>query len=138
MEVAAGDVVKVLDSGAGTFELVRRGGNVCVQFYLSEEESGDAAAAKEEAAAIGDALQPLGGWIDRVVPGLIAFSVSVSVGFAAIEELAIAAVARRPGAQWQYANVYDPVSGEPLGWWEQVFRWSRLDHYPWCARPAPW
>ena len=41
------------------------------------------------------------------------------VGFTAIEEAVGAAVGRHPEAQWQYSNVYDPVTGEPIGWWRE-------------------
>lgn len=117
-ELAAGDVVRVVDDATGEFEIVSRGGNVCVQFYLAASEADDAVATKREVAALREQLQPLGGRIDGYTPGLIALTLSAGIGFSVIEELLSIAVARRKGAQWQYSNVYDPTTGEPLGWWE--------------------
>ncbi len=117
-EVAAGDVIRISDDETGRFEIVRRGGNVCVQLYLADAEADDAEATQSEVEAIRADLEPLGGTVDASTPGLIAFTLAAEVGFSAIELVAAAAVARRPGAQWQYSNVYDPMTGEPLGWWE--------------------
>lgn len=36
MGLAAGDVIRTTDAATGAFEIVARGGNVCVQFYLGE------------------------------------------------------------------------------------------------------
>jgi hypothetical protein len=119
MEVAAGDVIRVVDSETGTFEIVRRGGNVCVQFYLGESDVDDAQATAHAASAIAAHLEPLGGFIDGQTAGLIAFTVPAEVGLPAIEQVFDSAAERWPGAQWQYANVYDPVTGDPLGWWER-------------------
>ena len=63
-------------------------------------------------------LKALGGWMDGSGPGLIAFSLPVNVWFPAIEKVFAAALLRYPGAEWQFSNVYDPTSGDPLGWWE--------------------
>lgn len=104
-EVAAADVIKVSNDETGEFEVVSRGGNVCVQFYLAEAEASDADATEREVAAIRAEVEPLGGRVDAYAAGLIAFTLSVRVGFFVIEQVSAAAVARRPGAQWQYANV---------------------------------
>lgn len=119
-EVAAGDVIRIFNEETGEFEIIARGGNVCVQFYMADAEADDADATQSEVAAISAEIEPLGGRVDASTPGLIAFTVSVQVGFAAIERVSAAAMARRPGAQWQYSNVYHPTTGEPLGWWESV------------------
>jgi hypothetical protein len=118
MDVAAGDVIRVVDSETGTFEIVRRGGNVCVQFYLGESDVNDAQATARAASAIAADLEPLEGSIDGQTPGLIAFTVPAAVGLPEIERVFDSAAGRWPGAQWQYANVYDPATGDPLGWWK--------------------
>ena len=64
-------------------------------------------------------LGPLGGTLDGPTPGLLAFTVPIDLGFPAIDQLFEDAVERWPGSQWQYTNVYDPISGQPLGWWER-------------------
>lgn len=116
--VASGDTVKILNDETGTFEIVTRSGNVCVQFYLGESEADDAGATVAIADAIAPDVESLGGRIDAHTPGLIAFTVPVDVGFPTIEAICAAAVDRSAGAQWQYSNVYDPATGAPLGWWK--------------------
>lgn len=118
-EVASGDVIRIVNNETGEFTIVRRGGNVCVQFYLPEPLSDDADATAELARAIAQQLAPLGGREDARTPGLIVFTIPITAGFLAIEQVFADALARHPGAQWQYSNVYDPITGEPLGWWSQ-------------------
>lgn len=117
-EVAAGDVVRILNNETGAFQVVTRGGNVCVQFYLGTTEADDAKKTREAAEAIALKIRPLGGRMDGHTPGLISFTVPVDVGFPAIEKVFAAAVARYAGSQWQFSNVYDPITGDPLGWWK--------------------
>lgn len=93
-------------------------GNVCVQFYLGAAEADDGEATARAARAIATDVASLGGALDAQTPGLIAFTIPVAVGFPAIEAIFAGAVERHPGAAWQYANVYDEATGDPLGWWE--------------------
>ena len=51
---------------------------------------------------------------------LISTTVNVSAGFAEIEAAFNKAAAECKGAQWQFANVYDPISGNPSGWWNRI------------------
>lgn len=117
-EVASGDVIRVINHDSGEFEIVVRGGNVCVQFYLGESDVDDAEATTRIAKAVARDIEPLGGSIDAQTPGLIAFTIPVGVGFPAIERVFAAAAGQYTGAEWQYSNVYDPETGDPLGWWE--------------------
>jgi len=91
-EVAAGDIIKVIDAEKGTFEIIRRGRNIGVQFYLGEDEATTA--------------------------GLISLTIPVCSGFPAIEDVLEFTVGKNPGTQWQYTNVFDPITGESLGWWK--------------------
>jgi len=116
-EVASGDVIRVTNDETGEFEIVIRGGNVCVQFYLGKPYADDAEVTMKVADEIAQDIKPLGGSMDAQTPGLIAFTIPVDVGFPAIEAVFAEAEERYPGAQWQYTNVYDPVTGESLGWW---------------------
>ena len=118
MSVASGDVVRVSEPDTGKFEIVKRGGNVCVQFYLSEAD--DADATSRVAKGLEALLRPLGGRVDATTAGLVSCTVPVSVGFPAIEQVFRRATDQATGAQWQYANVYDSDSGEPLGWWNET------------------
>jgi hypothetical protein len=117
-QVAAGDVIRILDSETGTFEIVARGGNVSVHFYLCEHDADDAEATARIAKDIAPDIAELRGRMDGQTAGLIVYSIPSGAGFQAIEKVFEAAVRRHLGAQWQYCNVYDPRTGEPLRWWE--------------------
>ncbi len=121
-EVASGDIIQVLDSATGEFEIVERSGNICVQFYLGQDDADDADATAAAAEVIRAGIEPIGGRIDGTTRGLISSTVHVRAGLPTIERTFSLAAERFPGAQWQFANVYDPVydpaSGEPLLWWD--------------------
>ncbi len=117
MEVASGDVVRVLDSVTGAFEVVQRSGNVCVQLYLGPSHVSDVRATANVADVIKARIEPLGGRVDGMTSGLISSTVPVAVGFPAIERVFGVIARESEGAQWQFANVYDVATGEPLGWW---------------------
>ncbi len=116
-QVAAGDVLRILNAGDGTFEIEKRGGNLCIQFYLSPDQLECESATAGAQKLLESELRPLGGRIDGRTTGLISCTVPVSVGFGVVEELFNVAAEKTSGAQWQYGNVYHPESGEPLGWW---------------------
>jgi len=116
-EVAAGDIVKVINSEHGTFELVRRGGNVCVQFYLAAEQADSAESTRRVVEFFERELKPVGGRVDNQTLGLVSCTIPAAAGFGTIENIFSGAVEVFSGAQWQYGNVYDPSSGEPIGWW---------------------
>jgi hypothetical protein len=118
MGAAAGDVLKLVDDETGAFEIIARGGNVAVHFYLREEDMNDVAATDLVASTIAREIASLGGSIDGQTAGLIVFTLPVRVGFPAIERIFESAAQRFGGAEWQFANVYDPVNGDPLRWWE--------------------
>lgn len=117
MQLAAGDTIRVANSDVGSFDSVTRGGNVAVQFYLSENESNDPEATVQVANRVMPEVVRLGGRLDGQTAGLIVFTIPVGAGFSAIEDVFAAAVCEFPGSQWQYANVY-AATGEPLRWWE--------------------
>jgi hypothetical protein len=117
-EVVYGDVIRIVDESTGLFEMVERGGNVGVQLYLAAEHAHDEDATARVAKELGRVLKPVGGRVEAHTAGLVALSLPVRVGFVAVEGILSAMVAEHPGAQWQYTNVYDAVTGEPLGWWD--------------------
>ncbi len=119
MGAAAGDVIRVTNHDTGEFEVVVRGGNVCVHFYLVESDADDLEATVKVARELSREVQALGGAMDAHTPGLIAFTLPVAVGFPTIERVFADAAERHRGAEWQYSNVYHPATGAPLGWWEQ-------------------
>ncbi|MEL6183167.1 MAG: DUF4265 domain-containing protein [Myxococcota bacterium] len=86
--VVSGDVVRILDDAMGVHEVISRGGNVGVQFYL-----------------------------DGLTAGLAMFTLPLpKKGFEALGDLLDAVAIARPGSEWQYTNVFD-ARDEPLGWW---------------------
>ncbi|WP_422135469.1 DUF4265 domain-containing protein [Endozoicomonas sp. ALD040] len=116
-EVASGDVIKVTNAETGGFEIIRRSGNICIQFYLCEDKGDDAQFTSDLAEDVGVLIEPLNGRIDAITAGLFSLTIPAVSGFQAIEKVFEMAVEKCPGSQWQYANVYDTVTGEPLGWW---------------------
>ena len=117
-EVASGDIVKITDTNLGSFEVVQRSGNICVQFYLGQRDADDINVTNYLVEKLSAIIEPLEGRVDAVTPGLISLTIPAKSGFSRIERAIQMATQYSSGAQWQYANVYDPVSGEPLGWWE--------------------
>ncbi len=120
MDAAAGDVVKIVDEESGSFEILKRGGNVCVQVYLGELDADDSEATTRLAENLLRLLSPLGGRVAGVTPGLVSFTVPARSGLSAIEAVFNHAADLSKGAQWQYANVYDPATGDQLEWIRQI------------------
>ncbi|MCD2515607.1 DUF4265 domain-containing protein [Massilia sp. G4R7] len=116
MGLAAGDTIRILDHEVDAFEVVARGGNVAAQFYLAEW--GDPRVTAEAASSITSMVVAAGGRLDVHTTGPMVYTIPIETGFPAIEQIFAEAVDAFPGAQWQYANVYDLIAGEPLNWWE--------------------
>jgi Domain of unknown function (DUF4265) len=109
---AAGDEIELREDG--TFNVVARGGQLAVQL-LATKPFDDAAVH-----ALTAQLAALGGYLDGGHLTLRIFTVPVSAGFAAVEVVMDAFVARHCGTEWYFGNVYDPVDGvTPLGWWTE-------------------
>jgi uncharacterized protein DUF4265 len=107
--IAAGDVIHVTDPGLGLFDVLVRGGNVAVKLGAPEP-------LEPSLAAVCADVEALGGRLDGAIERAAVWTIPVSAGFAQIEKAMAAAVARIPGAEWWYGNVYDD-EGKPLGWW---------------------
>jgi len=117
IKVASGDVVQILNDETGAFNIVSRGGNVCVHFYLGKENADDYEFTTDVAKEITEEIDAFGGSMDGVKAGLIVFTLPIGMGFSEIESVFAGALERYQGAVWQYSNVYDTVTGEPLNWW---------------------
>jgi hypothetical protein len=48
----------------------------------------------------------------------LVFSIPVASGFAPVEDIFKQFCGSEAGATWWFGNVYDPVSGSPLNWWQ--------------------
>lgn len=119
LQLAAGDTIKITDHETGKFEIVARSGNVAIQFYLPEDETDNANATANVVKKLTPEVIALAGRLDGQTAGLIVFTIPITAGFAAIEKIFDRAASEFSGSQWQYSNVYDVKTGEPLRWWEQ-------------------
>jgi hypothetical protein len=105
---AAGDVIEVADDG--TPLVVKRGGNLALQVFAPDDV----------ADALWMLLRPLGGRLDgRIHDTLSVFTLPGDTGFAKIEHLLDAVVARHADVEWLYGNVFDVDGVTPLGWWRE-------------------
>jgi hypothetical protein len=113
--LASGDVVKML-SDTREFDLVQRSGNLSIRVF-----------SRSDIQAIADLLTPelekLGGELDRETPRMLVYSIHVSCGFSAIENILNEFVGRDGQSAWMYGNVYDPTDGQtPLNWWLDLLK----------------
>jgi hypothetical protein len=108
--LAAGDVFKV--NPDKTFEVVERGGNVCIQIFHPSD-------VREIEGRASPAMQAIGGRLDGLAAKELVYTISASVGFTAIEAALDKILSEFPTAEWLYGNVYDPNDGvTPLNWWK--------------------
>jgi len=114
--LASGDHVRVVNPATAEYELERRSGNLCVRVMRKE-------GVDRIAEDLIPALEKLGGQLDVRSDRALIFSIHVSIGFPAIEELLNGHCGRHQGAAWYYGNVYDPTDGiTPLLWWQDFAR----------------
>lgn len=109
--VAADDTIRV--RAPHEFDVVRRGGNLCVQIFVpSGIDAVEQVATRE--------LMSISGRMDGKVTGLLIYTVPLLSGFGSVERVLNSLVQTFPGVEWYYGNVYDPVDGTtPLNWWKR-------------------
>lgn len=106
--IAAGDQIRL--HAGGSFEVVRRGGNICLLVVPDE------APAPDDLAPLRDAFDELGGIVELPPDRrFIVITVPAAPGFDAVEA-AIDDWTGPRGHHWEYGNVYD-TDGNPLNWW---------------------
>ena len=109
--IASGDIIRLSLEIRGRFEVIERGGNVCIQVY------GDSVIDQIQL-GFGHLIEQLGGWLDDKGSQVMVYTVPISAGFPAIEKVMAGIVNAFPGVVWSYGNVYDAKDGEtPLNWW---------------------
>lgn len=113
--LASGDVLKC-SSTTREFEIVQRSGNLSVRVF-----------SKNDITQLADALiadiEKLGGELDLETPRMLVFSIHVSCGFTAIENIFNQHVGQDGLSAWMYGNVYDPTDGTtPLNWWLDILK----------------
>jgi hypothetical protein len=105
---AAGDRIRVAQDGR--FEVLRRGGNLCL--VLVPRTPGD----DGEIAALRSVFGQLGGQVEMPAGRrFIVITVPVTVGFSAVED-AVGTWASDNDSDWYFGNVYDE-DDRPLNWW---------------------
>jgi hypothetical protein len=110
--IAAGDTFEV--DGSGGFKVLKRGGNVAIQIFVTEKMTDVEREASRR-------LEPLGASLDGKTTKQIVYTVPVKVGFPALEMALRGVVDRYPSVEWFYGNVYDSKDGTtPLGWWQDA------------------
>lgn len=113
--LASGDLLKC-SPGKREFELVQHGGNLSLRVF-SRVDIG------ELAERLTPALELLGGELDVETPRMLVYSIHVSCGFSAIEEILNREVGKDGESTWMYGNVYDPQDGQtPLNWWLDLLK----------------
>jgi hypothetical protein len=108
--VAAGDEIELLDS-AGSFRILRRGGNVAIHLFSESPIAPVRAQLDREVRA------RLSGRVDGGIERGLVFTVPVSTGLPVIAGFFDDFVRSHPGMTWSYNNIYDPESGKLLEWW---------------------
>lgn len=110
---ACGDVIELLQNNPGRFRVHERSGQLAVRVLRrSPIESLEA--------ELTPALEKLDGELDVHSQHALVYSIHVAVGFREIEQVLDRIVGPVDDANWSFGNVYDPASGEPLGWWETL------------------
>jgi len=108
--LAAGDIFRVTPDSKGTFQVVRRSGNLSIRVFSRNALEGIERELTPE-------VEKLGGALDRASERALAYRLHVNVGFAAVEGLFDRIAEAHAGSAWYYGNVYDPADGTPLNWW---------------------
>ncbi|MEV6965226.1 DUF4265 domain-containing protein [Hamadaea sp. NPDC051192] len=107
---AAGDVLRVAVDGS--FEVMRRGGNLCLRVYPTT------ALSSADVDALIAVFEPLGGLVETPDDRrFVVITMPVTSGFLPAEA-AIGGWAASHACEWEYGNVYDE-DGEPVGWWAE-------------------
>jgi hypothetical protein len=105
---AAGDRIRLADDG--TYEVLRRGGNICLRLFPAQRPSDSAVA------TLTTAFEQLDGLVEMPADRrFIVVTVPAASGFPAVES-AVGEWTAEHGCAWEYGNVYDEAD-RPLGWW---------------------
>lgn len=111
--IARGDIIEQMSEPKGAFRIQQHAGNLCVRVFCKNDIS-------ELEQKLSIEIEKLGGDKDIQDKHTLIYSIHVSCGFTAIEKLFNEQLKDFPDAAWFYGNVYDPISGEPLNWWQPM------------------
>ena len=110
--LASGDRIRYPANTTNGYELVRHSGNLCLRVLRKEQLD-------ELELALTPEMEMLDGSLDHQSPGILVYSIHISIGFNQIELLMDRIMGQFTNAIWFYGNVYDPQDGvTPLDWWQ--------------------
>ncbi|MDB6061870.1 MAG: hypothetical protein JWM78_1973 [Verrucomicrobiaceae bacterium] len=110
---ACGDIIDMLQNNPGRFRVRERSGQLAVRVFCR-----DGVTQLEN--ELTPAVEMLDGQLDVQSERALVYSIHVAVGFHEIEQVFDAHVGTLENATWSYGNVYDPETGAPLEWWEDL------------------
>lgn len=112
--VAAGDRIRYPADTTSGYELLEHSGNLGIRVFSKHDIT-------EVGQVVTPALELIDGKLDVQSPGILVYSIHVSIGFKRIEDVLTQALATFPNSIWYYGNVYDPEDGTtPLNWWLEI------------------
>lgn len=112
--LAADDRIRYPVDNSATYELVERSGNLSIRVFSKHNT-------EELNQALTPEIELIDGRIDINSPGLLVYTIHVSIGFRKIEDVLNRTLANFPDTIWYYGNVYDPEDGvTPLNWWQDI------------------
>lgn len=112
--LAADDRIRYPVDNATTYDLLEHSGNLSIRVFSKHNT-------EELDQALTPELELIDGRIDIASPGLLVYTIHVSIGFQQIEAVLNKVLAGFPDTIWYYGNVYDPEDGvTPLNWWQDL------------------
>lgn len=112
--LAADDLIRYPADNKAGYELLEHSGNLSVRVFSKHDID-------EVDQALTPEMELIDGKRDVCSPGLLVYSIHVSIGFKRIEEVISSVLSRFPDSIWYYGNVYDPDDGQtPLNWWQNL------------------
>lgn len=111
--LAVGDIFELNQAQLGGFKVTYHSGNLTIWMFLPEGSTYNAS----ERELLDKAFSDIGGVFEGcAMERILIFSVHVTAMFDQIEKVMAGLMEKYPGANWQYANVYD-WDDAPLNWW---------------------
>jgi hypothetical protein len=112
--VAALDRINLNHDSRGRFIVIERGGSLSIRVFFREPNEALEMQLTAE-------IEKLAGCLDIKTERALVYSIHFGVGFSSIEQL-MGQWITGDAATWVYGNVYDPDSGEPLNWWQDLLK----------------
>lgn len=113
--LASGDVIEVDEQQVAGFKVVEHSGLITIWLFFESAKQRDENTANP---LFEELLMPLDGRLDSLAKQSAIFSIPVSAGFHAIEQVFDRLCASLPGAGWMYGNVWGG-DNQPLNWWNR-------------------